>query len=94
MTACPVKPFPRALGFRESRTSGAAAVVSSGEGVYLRDTADAGWLCLCTLRFLRQILGVGVHCNWTRAGRGRHSGGEIRKGGLELGWRLMGGQGG
>lgn len=46
MTACPVKPFPRALGFRESRTSGAAAVVSPGEGVCLRDTADAGCACV------------------------------------------------
>lgn len=46
MTVCSVKPFPRALGLRESRTSGAAAVASPGEGVCLRDTADAGCACV------------------------------------------------
>lgn len=46
MIACSVKPFPRALGFRESRTPSAAAAASPGEGLCLRDTADTGCACV------------------------------------------------
>ena len=43
------------------------------------------------LCFLRQIPGMRVHCDWMRGGRVRHGGGRVRKQGVELGWRSMGG---
>lgn len=94
MIAGPVYPFPRALGFRESRKSSAAAVASQSlfRGRLVPERRCRCRLCLCTLCFLRQILGMRVNSDWMRAGRVRHRGGGIRKQ-MELGWRLMGGQG-
>lgn len=66
---------------------------SAGEGLPLRDVADAGCACGCSLCFLRQILGMRVRCDWMRTGRFRHGGGRVRNQGVGLGWRPMGGQG-
>lgn len=78
MIGCPVYPSFRALGSGEAGSL-VQLQLPLFRGRLVPERHGRCQLCLCTLRFLRQILGMRVRSDWMVAGRGRHSGGGIRK---------------